>query len=78
MNIAGKGTGTVGYNVQTAVDTKNHMIIAHEVTNVGHDRTHLTEMSERARAAIGTKSRRHWPTGATSVGRRSANANRPG
>ena len=56
MNSAGKGTGTVGYNVQTAVDTKNHMIIAHEVTNVGHDRTHLTEMSERARAAMGTKS----------------------
>jgi transposase len=56
MNSAGKGTGTVGYNVQTAVDTKNHMIIAHEVTNVGHDRTHLTEMSERAREAIGTKS----------------------
>ena len=56
MNSAGKGTGTVGYNVQTAVDTKNHMIVAHEVTNVGHDRTHLTEMSERARDAIGTKS----------------------
>jgi len=56
MNSAGKGTGTVGYNVQTAVDTKNHMIVAHEVTNLGHDRTHLTEMSERARDAIGTKS----------------------
>jgi hypothetical protein len=53
---AGKGTGTVGYNVQTAVDTKNHMIVAHEVTNVGHDRSHLTEMSERAREAMGTKS----------------------
>src|ERR1700730_2064589 len=38
MNSAGKGTGTVGYNVQTAVDTKNHMIVAHEVTNIGHDR----------------------------------------
>jgi transposase len=56
MNSAGKGTGTVGYNVQTAVDTKNHMIIAHEVTNVGHDRSHLAEMSQRAREAIGTKS----------------------
>jgi len=56
MNSAGKGTGTVGYNVQTAVDTKNHMIIAHEVTNVGHDRSHLTDMSERARAALGTRS----------------------
>jgi transposase len=56
MNSAGKGTGTVGYNVQTAVDTKNHMIVAHEVTNIGHDRGQLTEMSERARQAMGTKS----------------------
>jgi transposase len=56
MNSAGKGTGTVGYNVQTAVDTKNHMIVAHEVTNIGHDRSHLTEMSKLARDALGTKS----------------------
>jgi hypothetical protein len=56
MNSAGKGTGTVGYNVQTAVDTKNHMIVAHEVTNIGHDRTHLTEMAKLARDALGTKS----------------------
>jgi transposase len=55
MNSAGKGTGTVGYNVQTAVDVKNHMIVAHEVTNVGHDRSALTEMSELAREAIGKK-----------------------
>jgi transposase len=41
MNSAGKGTGIVGYNVQRAVDTKNHMIVAHEVTNVGHDHTAL-------------------------------------
>jgi hypothetical protein len=56
MNSAGKGTGTVGYNVQTAVDTKNHMIVAHEVTNTGHDRSHLAEMSRLAREALGTKS----------------------
>ena len=56
MNSAGKGTGTVGYNVQTAVDTKNHMIVAHEVTNVGHDRTQLTQMSRAARDAMGMKS----------------------
>jgi transposase len=56
MNSAGKGTGTVGYNVQTAVDVKNHMIVAHEVTNVGHDRSALTDMSELAREAIGKKS----------------------
>src|ERR1700683_1014135 len=53
---SGRGTGMVGYNVQTAVDTKNHMIVAHEVTNVGHDRSQLSEMSERAREAIGSKS----------------------
>jgi len=48
MNSAGKGTGIVGYNVQTAVDTKNHMIVAHEVTNIGHDRTALTAMAQLA------------------------------
>jgi transposase len=55
MNSAGKGTATVGYNVQTAVDTKNHMIVAHDVTNIGHDRSHLSEMSKLAREALGTK-----------------------
>jgi transposase len=38
MATSGRGTGMVGYNVQTAVDTKHHMIVAHEVTNSGHDR----------------------------------------
>jgi transposase len=52
----GKGTGTVGYNVQTAVDTKNHMIVAHEVTNVTHDRESLSEMANLARDALGKKS----------------------
>ena len=38
MATSGRGTGIVGYNVQTAVDAKHHLIVAHEVTNVGHDR----------------------------------------
>ena len=42
MATSGRGTGIVGYNVQTAVDTKHHLIVAHEVTNVGHDRTQLS------------------------------------
>jgi transposase len=45
--------GIVGYNVQTAVDAKNHLIVAHEVTNVGSDRGHLAAMADQARAAIG-------------------------
>lgn len=43
----------VGYNVQSAVDTKHHLIVTHEVTNVGSDRSQLSRMSEQARAAIG-------------------------
>ena len=52
---SGKGTAMVGYNVQTAVDTKHHLIVAHEVTNLGHDRTQLAPMAQRAREAVGSK-----------------------
>jgi hypothetical protein len=51
MATSGKGTGIVGYNVQAAVDTKNHL--AHEVTNVGHDRGQLSKMDEQAQDATG-------------------------
>jgi len=53
MATSGRGTGIVGYNVQTAVDAKNHLIVAHEVTNVGNDRGQLAIMAEQARAATG-------------------------
>jgi transposase len=53
MATSGRGTGMVGYNVQTAVDTEHHLIVAHEVTTQGHDRTQLTAMATRARDAIG-------------------------
>jgi transposase len=48
-----RGTGIVGYNVQTAVDAKHHLIVAHEVTNVGTDRDQLTSMANQARDAMG-------------------------
>jgi transposase len=50
-----RGEGIVGYNVQTAVDTKHHLIVAHEVTNVGSDRDQLINMAKQARTAIGTE-----------------------
>ena len=53
MATSGKGTGIVGYNVQTAVDARNHLIVAHEVTNIGHDRDQLSKMAEQAREGIG-------------------------
>ena len=53
MATSGRGTGMVGYNVQTAVDAKHHMIVAHEVTNVGHDRDQLANMAKLAKAATG-------------------------
>jgi len=55
MATSGRGTGMVGYNVQTAVDSKHHLIVAHEVTNVGHDHDQLTAMAKLAREAIGRK-----------------------
>jgi transposase len=50
-----RGTGIVGYNVQTAVDAKHHLIVAHEVTNVGSDRDQLASMAKDARTAMGTQ-----------------------
>ena len=62
MATSGKDTGIVGYNVQAAVDTTNHLIVAHEVTNVGTDRSALADTAELARVAKrpGTKSREVW------------------
>jgi len=50
---SGRGTGMVGYNVQTAVDAEHHLIVAHEVTNLGHDRTQLEPMARKALADRG-------------------------
>jgi CheY-like chemotaxis protein len=53
MATSGKGTGIVGYNVQTAVDARHHLIVAHDVTNVGNDRGQLSAMAQQAQAATG-------------------------
>ena len=53
MATSGKGTGIVGYNVEIAVDAEHHLIVAHEVTNVGTDCSQLAAMGGKARDATG-------------------------
>jgi hypothetical protein len=55
MATTRKNSGVVGYNVQTAVDTKHHLIVAHDVTNRVTDRKELFNMSKLARTEMGAK-----------------------
>src|SRR5712675_1608621 len=52
MATSGRGSGVVGYNVQVAVETKHHLIIMHEVTNVGTDRSQLSHMAKEAKTTL--------------------------
>jgi transposase len=55
MQGTGKATGTVGYNLQCAVETEHHLIVAHEVTNAVNDRHQLSGMAEKAKEALGAE-----------------------
>jgi transposase len=55
MATSGRGSGVVGYNVQVAVDTAHHLIITHEVTNVGTDRSQLSSVAKNAKAVLGAE-----------------------
>ncbi len=48
-----RGTGIVGYNVQTAVEPDNHLIVAHAVTNQFNDHRQLSPMAIAAKQAMG-------------------------
>jgi len=52
MATSGRGSGTVGYNVQVAVDTEHHLIVTHEVTNSGSDRAQLANVAKQAKAVL--------------------------
>ena len=47
-----RGNGIVGYNDQTAVEAEHHLIVAHEVTNKGDDRSQLSPMATQAGEAL--------------------------
>ena len=53
MATSGRGSGVVGYNVQVAVDTEHHLIVTHEVTNTGSDRSQLAKVASQAKEALG-------------------------
>src|SRR5882672_7048681 len=55
MATSGRGSGVVGYNVQVAVDTEHHLIVTHEVTNVGNDRSQLARVAKEAKAVFETE-----------------------
>jgi transposase len=54
MATSGRGSGVVGYNVQVAVDTEHHLIVTHDVINIGNDRGQLARMSKQAKQTLGT------------------------
>ena len=53
MATSGRGSGVVGYNVQVAVDTEHHLIVTHEVTNTGSDRSQLCKVATQAKEVLG-------------------------
>ena len=55
MATSGRGSGMVGYNVQSVVEAEHHLIVAHEVVMTGSDRQLLTAMSGMAKAAMGVE-----------------------
>jgi hypothetical protein len=56
MATSGRGSGVVGYNVQVAVDTKHHLIVTHEVINVGNDRSQLASAAKQTKDTLETES----------------------
>lgn len=71
MATSGRGSGIVGYNVQSVVEAEHHLIVAHDAIMIGSDRQQLTAMSEKAKAAMGVDGLEMLADAATSRARRS-------
>jgi hypothetical protein len=61
MATSGKDTGLVGYNVQAVIEAQHHLMVAHEATKIGNDRSQLSTMAKQAQEATGAS--RAWPNG---------------
>ena len=51
MATSGRGSGGVGYNVQAAVETDHHLIVAHDTVQTGSDRAQLVPMGQKVLGA---------------------------
>ena len=78
MATSARGSGVVGYNVQTAVDAKHHLVVTHQVTNQGTDRSQLASMGNRLRKPLVLRSSRHWPIAGITKAKRSSSASKLG
>ena len=74
MATSGRGSGILGYNVQVAVDTEHHLIVMHEVTNVGTDRSQLAHVAKETKATLELENLDVVATAATSTAKRSWHA----
>jgi transposase len=54
-SMRSRGTGIVGYNVQTAVDSEHHLIVTHDVIMQNNDRSQLSSMAIKARDEMGVE-----------------------
>lgn len=50
-----EGRFDICYNVQIAVDSKHHLIVAHDVTNAANDREQLSALALSAKEALGVE-----------------------
>ena len=53
---AGNGKGLICYNVESAVDSKNHLVAQYYVTNLPNDKNELAKIAKGAKTLSASES----------------------